>query len=197
MGARALPLPRGGAGTCVILLPTTSPRGGRGSPPPLPTFRWGSESRAACPGHPAERGRSRPTGPHPLLHLPHTHSHLPSGSLAGADLLSPAAAARTAPRAPTGLGLPERRGLALLTRGAPPAARSSPCCPRPLEWTVPTPCGLGGLFYLDAAWTARGQPATEARPWPSRGPSCSPPCDFPVSLQRDSARHPVVGEEYF
>lgn len=166
--------------------------------PPTPHIQMGLREQSGLPGPPSRAGQEpahRPAPPAPPP--PHTHSHLPSGSLAGADLLTPAAAARTAPRAPTGLGLPERRGLAWLTRGAPPAARSSPCCPRPLEWTVPTPCGLGGLFYLDAAWTARGQPATEARPWPSRGPSCSPPCDFPVSLQRDSARHPVVGEEYF
>nr|KAF6422634.1 hypothetical protein HJG63_008478 [Rousettus aegyptiacus] len=52
------------------------------APPPLPTFRWGSESRAACLGHPAERGRSRPTGPHPLLHPP-THTLSPPQRLPG------------------------------------------------------------------------------------------------------------------
>lgn len=182
VGVGALPLPQGGTVTCVTLFPTMSPRGGRGNCSPRPHSDGAQRAEQPARGRKAERGRS--AGPARTPCPPNTLTSpaaLWPGLTSCLRLLRP----ELLRELQQGWASKNAGGPALLTRGAPPAARSSPRCPRPSERTVPALCGMGGLFYLDAAWTAGGQPATEARPRPSRGPSCSPPCDFPVSLQRD------------
>lgn len=159
------------------------------------SFRPCRHGEAEATPHPIQTGlREQRAGPARTPCPP--HSHLPGGSLAGADFFG--CCGQNFPVSSSRAGPPRMQGPGIADPRSPACSSLLLCCPGPLERTGPTSWGMGGCFCLDAAWTAGGQPATEARPRPSRGPGCSPrPCDFPVSLQRDSARRPVVVGEYF